>query len=149
MLLEPVIRAGETYALARDMTEEEALQYWLSPAQAVFVAVIDDAIVGTYYLRANQRGGGDHVANCGYVTAHDRQGQGIATAMARHSLKEAKRRGFLAMQFNLVVSTNEHAVSLWRTLGFDIVGTLPRAFRHPRWGLVDAFVMYRVIDPET
>ncbi len=94
-------------------------------------------------MRANQKGGGAHVANCGYVTAEKAQGRGIARAMCEHSLERAKERGFLAMQFNFVVSTNARAVKLWESLGFEIVGRLPKAFRHPEMGLVDALIMYK------
>ena len=99
-------------------------------------------MLGTYFLRANQRGGGAHVANCGYVTAAGSEGRGIARAMCRHSLRQALERGFRAMQFNFVVSTNERAVKLWQGMGFEIVGRLPGAFEHPEHGFVDALVMY-------
>jgi ribosomal protein S18 acetylase RimI-like enzyme len=146
-ILEPVIRAGETYPLPRDMSRAEALAYWRAPVHAVFVAEEDNReIVGTYYLRANQAGGGAHVANCGYMTASGATGRGIATAMCEHSLAEAKARGFRAMQFNFVIGSNERAVRLWQHCGFAIVGRLPEAFAHPRLGYVDAFVMVRRLD---
>jgi ribosomal protein S18 acetylase RimI-like enzyme len=141
-ILEPIIRAGETYALPTDMTRAQALDHWHAGGNAVFVAE-EGEILGTYLLRANQKGGGAHVANCGYMTAPWASGRGVARAMCAHSLDEARRRGFTAMQFNFVVSTNERAVKLWESMGFAIVGRLPGAFRHPRLGLVDAFVMYR------
>ena len=103
-------------------------------------------VLGTYFLKANQQGGGAHVANCGYVTAAAAQGRGIARAMCLHSLERAKERGFRAIQFNFVVSTNERAVKLWTSLGFEIVGRLPRAFQHPERGFVDALVMYRHLE---
>lgn len=146
-ILEPTIRAGETYALPRDLSEEEALAGWLSPTHEVFVAVDGDEVLGTYYLRANQRGGGDHVSNCGYMTAAAATGRGVAHAMCLHSLERAARRGFHAMQFNLVVSTNERAVRLWQRCGFEVVGRLPEAFVHPRLGRVDGLVMYRLLPP--
>lgn len=142
-ILEPMIRAGETYTLPREMSKEEALAYWFSVEKETFVAEENSAIFGTYFLKANQQGGGAHVANCGYVTAAAAQGRGIARAMCLHSLERAKERGFRAMQFNFVVSTNERAVKLWQSLGFEIVGRLPGAFEHPEQGLVDALVMYR------
>ncbi|WP_372421913.1 GNAT family N-acetyltransferase [Salinarimonas chemoclinalis] len=142
-VLEPMIRAGDTYTLERDMSRADALAYWLAPAHATFVAEGDGEMFGTYYMRANQRGGGAHVANCGYVTAAEASGRGVARAMAAHSLEEARRRGFRAMQFNFVVSTNVRAVRLWESLGFDVVGRLPGAFAHPTMGEVDALVMYR------
>jgi ribosomal protein S18 acetylase RimI-like enzyme len=142
-LLEPVIRAGETYALPRDMTRDDALAFWLAPGNDAFVADDAGAIVGTYFLHANQRGGGSHVANCGYVTATEASGRGVARAMCRHSLDHARSRGFRAMQYNLVVSTNERAVRLWEAMGFAIVGRLPGAFAHPTLGDVDAYVMYQ------
>jgi ribosomal protein S18 acetylase RimI-like enzyme len=142
-ILEPVIRAGETYALDRELSEEEALAYWLGPDKAAFVAEEEGAIVGTYYLRPNQPGGGRHVANCGYVTGEAARGRGVARVMGLHSLDEARRRGYRAMQFNFVVASNMRAVGLWESLGFAVVGRLPLAFDHPRLGSVDALVMYR------
>ncbi len=144
-IIEPIIRAGDTYALPRDMSREEGLAYWFSNQHEVFVADHKRELVGTYYLRANQRGGGSHVANCAYITAPDASGRGIARAMCAHSLTHAKNRDFRAMQFNLVVSTNERAVRLWQSFEFEIVGRLPGAFLHPDAGYVDAYVMYRIL----
>jgi ribosomal protein S18 acetylase RimI-like enzyme len=142
-ILSPVIRAGDTYTLPQDMSREDALAYWNSPGHDVFVAEENSGIVGTYYLRANQKGGGAHVANCGYMTAPWASGRGIARVMCRHSLEHAKARGFRAMQFNFVVSSNERAVRLWESMGFEVVGRLPAAFLHPTLGPVDALVLYR------
>jgi ribosomal protein S18 acetylase RimI-like enzyme len=144
-ILEPMLRAGETYALPREWSRDEALGYWRAPANAVFVADDAGAVLGTYILRANQAGPGRHVANCGYVTAAAATGRGVARAMCAHSLDEARRRGFRAMQFNLVVSTNTRAVALWESFGFAIVGRLPGAFEHPAAGFVDALVMFRAL----
>ena len=130
-ILEPVFRAGETYPIPREVSRAEALAYWRDPAHEVFVAEADGRIVGTYYLRANNRGGGDHVANCGYVVAADANGRGVARAMCAHSLARALERGFTAMQFNFVIASNERAVRLWQACGFQIVGRLPGVFRHP------------------
>lgn len=142
-ILEPVIRAGETYTLPRDMTEHKALRFWFGAGHEVFVAEEEKEVVGTYFLRPNQHGGGAHVANCGYVTAHWVTGQGIARAMCQHSLEYAKAKGYRAMQFNFVVSTNERAVRLWLGLGFKIVGCLPGVFEHPARGFVDAYILFR------
>ncbi|MBV9346371.1 MAG: GNAT family N-acetyltransferase [Pseudolabrys sp.] len=142
-VLEPAFRAGETYMIERDISRDAALAYWKSPGHAVFVADDGGAVVGTYYLRANQRGPGMHVCNSGYITAPQAQGRGVARAMCTHSLDEAKKRGFKAMQFNAVISTNQRAIRLWQQMGFDIVGMLPGAFNHPRDGMVDALVMFR------
>ncbi len=142
-ILEPVLRAGETYALPRDMSRADALAYWMGADKRTFVAAAGGAVLGTYYLRANQQGGGDHVANCGYVTDAEARARGVARAMAEHSLEAARAAGFRAMQYNCVVATNDGAIRLWQRLGFEIVGTLPGAFRHPHAGEVDAYVMYR------
>lgn len=142
-ILAPVIRAGETYALPRDLTREEALAYFRAPENEVFVAEEGGVVVGTYYLRPNQRGGGAHVANCGYMTAQGATGRGVARAMCAHSLHRARERGFRAMQFNFVVASNERAVRLWESFGFSVLGRLPEAFAHPTLGLVDALVMGR------
>ena len=144
-ILEPVVRAGETYTLPPDMRREDALAYWFSPDHQVFVAEARASVLGTYYLRANQQGGGAHVANCGYMVAQHATGRGVARTMCLHSLERARERGFLAMQFNFVVSTNQRAVQLWTNLGFTTVGWLPAAFLHPEFGYVDALVMYRAL----
>jgi len=144
-ILEPMLRAGETYALPRDMSAADALAYWCRAEHETFVAVDGAEILGTYFLRAAQAGGGAHVANCGYVSAAHAQGRGIARLMLEHSLTRARQRGFLAMQFNFVVSTNERAIRMWRAHGFREVGRLPAAFRHPWLGLVDALVMYKTL----
>jgi ribosomal protein S18 acetylase RimI-like enzyme len=144
-ILEPVIGAGETYALPRDMRRVDALAYWTGPDREAFLAEEQGRILGTYYLRANQPGGGGHVANCGYITAPAAEGRGVARAMALDSLDRARAHGFAAMQFNFVVAANERAVRLWESLGFATVGRLPGAFRHPRLGEVDALVMYRTL----
>jgi len=142
-ILEPTIRAAETYTLPVDMAEKEALAYWLAANHQAYVAEDSGEIVGTYYLRPNQPGGGSHIANCGYITAPWAAGRGIARAMCTHSLERAKAQGFRAMQFNLVVSSNQRAITLWKSLGFEIVGEIPEAFHHPAQGLVAAYVMYR------
>ena len=141
-VIEPTFRAGETYPLPRDISLADALVYWRAPGHEVFVAEDDGRVVGRYYLRANARGGGAHVANCGYVVAANERRRGVARAMCAHSLEQARARRFAAMQFNFVVASNERAVRLWQRCGFTIVGTLPRAFAHPTLGLVDAYVMF-------
>lgn len=144
-IIGPTIRAGETYALPRDMSEADALGYWLGADRETFVAEDGGRIVGTYYIRANQAGGGAHVCNCGYMTAADAAGKGVARAMCLHSLAHARARGFRAMQFNFVVSTNDRAVRLWLSLGFAVVGRLPGAFAHPKEGDVDALVLFQAL----
>jgi ribosomal protein S18 acetylase RimI-like enzyme len=143
-IIGPVIRAGDTYALDRDMSEAEALAYWMGEDRETFAAEDETGeILGTYYLRPNQAGGGRHIANCGYATSASATGRGIARAMCAHSLERARERGFKGMQFNFVVSTNTRAVALWESFGFEVVGRLPKAFEHPTEGFVDALVMWR------
>ena len=143
--MEPIIREGETYTLPRDMVRDSALAYWLSSNHEVFVTEENGKIVGTYFLQANQQGGGGHVANCGYMTDVTATGRGVARAMCEHSLGRARGRKFRAMQFNFVISTNERAVRLWQSFGFEIIGRLPAAFLHPSHGYVDAYIMYRTL----
>lgn len=142
-IIMPTIRDGTTYALNQGMSEAEALAYWTGADKTTFVAEEDGTIVGTYYIRTNQSGGGAHVCNCGYMTSAAANGRGIARRMCEHSLQHARSLGYRAMQFNFVVSTNERAVRLWQSLGFEIVGRLPGAFKHPAHGYVDALVMYQ------
>ena len=148
-----VIAAGETYPLDSNTSRDDALAYWYQRNARVYVAELDrlkrssagepSEIVGSYTLHANQSGGGEHVANAGFIVAASGRGQGVGRAMGEHCLKEARRLCFRAMQFNFVVSTNESAVKLWQDLGMKIVGTLPGAFRHPSRGYVDVYVMYQ------
>jgi ribosomal protein S18 acetylase RimI-like enzyme len=142
-IIGPTIRAGETYALDPQISEADALTYWMGADKKTFVAEEDGSILGTYFLRPNQAGGGAHVCNCGYMTSAAATGRGVARLMCKHSLDEAKAHGYRAMQFNFVVSSNERAVRLWESLGFEIVGRLPLAFRHPTLGYVDALVMFQ------
>jgi ribosomal protein S18 acetylase RimI-like enzyme len=142
-IIMPVIRRGETYALPMEWTEVEALAYWRSQEHTVFVADDDGAVLGTCYIRPNQRGGGSHVANGAFMTRASAAGRGVAGAMCAHAMRHAAEVGYAAMQFNFVVETNVRAVALWQRLGFEIVGRLPGAFRHPALGFVDALVMYR------
>jgi ribosomal protein S18 acetylase RimI-like enzyme len=144
-ILEPTIRAGETYTRPRQMSRADTLAYWFAAGHEVFVAEEAGEVLGTYFVHANQQGGGSHVANCGYMTAAHATGRGLARAMCTHSLDHARSRGFRAMQFNFVVSTNVRAVRLWQSCGFEIVGRLPLAFLHPTAGYVDAFVMFRTL----
>lgn len=139
------IRDGTTYSLDTGMSEAEAVAYWTGTDKETFVAEDEGAIVGTYYMRPNQGGGGRHVCNCGYMTSAEAAGRGIASRMCEHSLGHARQRGYRAMQFNFLVSTNEGAIRLWQRMGFNIVGRLPDAFQHPNDGFVDALVMFQTL----
>ena len=145
-LLAPVFRAGDTYAIDRDIARQEALAYWCGPPRRVFVAEHAGDILGSYYIVRNQAGGGTHVCNCGFVTAPVAQGRGVARTMLAHSMTTARQHGFRAMQFNFVVSTNTRAIEIWARAGFEVVGRLPGAFKHPENGYVDALVMHRTLD---
>ncbi len=138
-----VIAAGETYPLDSNISRDDALAYWFQRNAHVFVVEQDRQIPGAYTLHPNQVAGGAHVANAGFIVSKAARGQGIGRAMGEHCLKEARRLGFKAMQFNFVISTNELAVKLWQDLGMKIVGTLPNAFKHPTRGYVDVYVMYQ------
>jgi ribosomal protein S18 acetylase RimI-like enzyme len=163
-----VVAAGDTYALDPNISREDALAYWFAPGTRTYVAEIDRESVGeadsfpgtatpsrtlnpnhvtagTYILRPNQSAGGSHVANAAFMVSTSARRQGIGRAMAEHCLSQARRFGFRAMQFNYVISTNIAAIRLWQDLGFEIVGTLASAFRHPDKGYVDVYVMYRLL----
>jgi L-amino acid N-acyltransferase YncA len=142
-ILEPVIRAGETWALDRGMSEDAAWAYWTAPDRSAFVAKEDGNLLGTYFLRANYPGGGAHIANTRYMVAQDAGGRGVGRALCQHSMDTAKAQGFRAMQFNFVVSTNASAMHLWQSLGFEIIGHVPGSFRHPTLGDVASVIMFR------
>lgn len=141
-MLEPVFRAGDTYAIDRDVSREDALAYWT--AHHAYVAE-GDAPVGTYYIRPNHTGGGAHVCNCGYITAQAAQGRGVARAMLAHSLETARALGFEAMQFNLVLTSNPRAVRTWDKAGFATIGRLPRVFKLPDGQYTDALIMHKFL----
>ena len=142
-ILEPVIRAGETYDFPPQTDRDDALRAWLAPANVCYVAQEGGELVGTYVLHPNRKGAGSHVSNCGYMTASHAHGRGIASAMCAHSLEEARAAGYRAMQFNFVLASNHRAVALWQRMGFQIVGRVPEAFLHPVQGYADALVMYQ------
>jgi L-amino acid N-acyltransferase YncA len=141
-----VVSHGDTYSYYPHTTFDEAMSLWVRGGAQGFVVKDGDMVVGTYSLRKNKAGFGDHVANAGYIVRKEYRGRGIARTMCEHSLKEAKRQKFLAMQFNFVVSTNSGAVELWKHMGFSIVGTVPKGFRHATKGLTDIHIMHRFLD---
>ena len=138
-----VAKAGETYAFRTDTSKEEAFDIWIKAPRKTYIALNDGEALGTYYLKTNHAGPGDHVCNCGYMVAASASRKGVATAMCEHSQAMAKELGYKAMQFNFVASTNEGAIRLWHKFGYDTVGKLPNAFNHPTKGFVDALVMYK------
>jgi len=145
-IFKAVVATETTYVFAAETSETDARAYFLAPEITSWVADDDGRIVGMSRLVQNRRDLGSHVANASYMVDPRCQGRRIGEALGRHSLVEAKRAGYLAMQFNFVVSTNAPAVALWRKLGFEIVGTLPKVYRHRDLGLVDAYVMHRFLD---
>ena len=146
-IFQPTAAADEIYAYAPDVTKAEGRHLWMELPRKTFVADDDGELLGTYYIKTNQAGPGAHVCNGGYMVAITARGRGIATAMCEHSQKIALELGYEAMQFNFVASTNEGAVRLWQKFGFEIVGRLPGAFKHPLQGNVDALVMYKWLTP--
>ncbi|MDQ1274428.1 MAG: hypothetical protein QG591_3058 [Planctomycetota bacterium] len=140
-----VVRRGNTFAFDPKASKEDCRTLWMSPSFYTHVAELQNKICGTYILRKNQLGLGGHVANAAYMVHHEARGQGIGKAMGNHSIKQAKKIGFSAIQFNFVVSTNLAAIQLWLKLGFKIVGTVPKAFNHQKLGLVDVYIMHRFV----
>ena len=141
-----IVSAGETYAYPPETTKEEALHLWMQLPRKTYVVEDHDLILGTYYIKTNQGGPGSHVCNCGYMVSSKARGKGLATAMCEHSKKVAVKLGYKAMQFNFVAASNEGAIRLWRKLGFETVGRLPKAFNHPVQGYIDALVMYQWLE---
>lgn len=143
LIFQAVVNKGDTYAHLPETVREDALAYWLAKDHTVFVIIADDKILGSYFIRPNQPGFGSHIANASFMVHPQTQGGGLGRTMGLHALETARDMGFLAMQFNLVVTTNTGAIRLWQSLGFEIIGTIPRAFRHQQHGYVDAHIMYR------
>ncbi len=138
-----VVASGDTYVFPPDSDLSLFRENWMK--YDPLVAIQDDAIVGTYVIKQNQIGLGSHIANGSYMVHPDWHSQGIGRRLAEHSLSYAKEKGFNAIQFNIVVTTNHPAIALWKKLGFRIIGTVPKAFKHQALGYVDAHVMYREI----
>lgn len=144
-----VVQGGDTYTFLPDTPKEEALEYFTGGnkinSTKCFVAEVDGKIAGMYALRKNRKGFGDHIGNASYMVSPDFHGRGIGKALGLHSIEQAKKEGYLALQFNFVVSTNIPAVNLWKSLGFEIIGTIPNGFRHSKLGFVDAYIMYKAL----
>jgi L-amino acid N-acyltransferase YncA len=145
-IFQATIAPGDAFVYDPNTPREEAMAYWFAEGTRTYVAEREGRILGSYILRANRPGLGDHVANAGFMVAPAARGLGVGRPMGEHALDEARRLGYRDMQFNFVISTNESAVHLWLELGFRIVGTLPGAFRHARQGFVDAYVMFRSLE---
>lgn len=153
--LSVVLAAGETYTYPQDISEAEARQQWLLAGPwHVLVAELGDEVpragsarpgrvAGIVKFGPNQPGRGAHVANASFVVDPAANGLGVGRALAEEALVQARDRGFRAMQFNAVVETNTRAVALWRSLGFEILTTVPAAFDHPVHGYVGLHVMHR------
>jgi GNAT superfamily N-acetyltransferase len=142
-----VVQRGDTYTYDSRSSSEDGRRIWMQPAPAqIWMVTSDDTgevVLGTYLLKANQPGNGDHVANAGFMVSGAARGRGVGRAMGEHCLDQARRAGYVAMQFNAVVASNHGAIKLWYALGFETIGTVPRAFRHPTDGLVGLHIMYR------
>ncbi len=145
-IVKSTLSAADTYPYPPETTESEARVIWFGSEESsrvVYVAETEDEVVATAYLRPNQPGLGDHIANAGWMIKESMRGRGVGRAFATHILEEARRRGYRGMQFNAVVATNQAAVALWKSMGFEVVGTVPGAFRHRDEGMVPILVMYR------
>jgi GNAT superfamily N-acetyltransferase len=142
-ILEPMVRQGGTYVFSLDKTQESMMGYWMGTDKTTFVVEKEGVVVGTFYLKANQEGLGDHICNSGFVVSRDAEGQGVGRWMGEFAQAAAKSRGFLAMQFNFVIQSNQKAVHLWKSLGFSVIGEIPEAYRHPNLGLVPALIFHK------
>ena len=140
-----VVATGDTYAYAPETTKEQAYCYWMPPHKRTYVATIHEKVVGTYFIKENQPGLGSHIANAAYMVHPEQHSKGIGLSMALHSITEASSQGYSAMQFNLVVSTNEPAVNLWKKMEFKIIGKTPNGFKHASSGLVDTYILHRFL----
>lgn len=144
-LLRAVFRAGDTYAVDRDISRDAAFDLWIKAPRRTYLATDGTKVLGTYYIKTNQAGGGAHICNCGYITHAAARGRGVGQAMCAHSLTEARNLGYRAMQFNFVLASNKGALRLWDRMGFETVGRIPNAFQHPERGFVDALVLYQTL----
>lgn len=142
-IIKDVIAGGETYVFHPDSSREKMLAYWLAPEKKVYVATLSDEVVATFTIKPNMPDRASHVANASYMVSPLHSGKGIGEFIGRASLAEAKKLGYKAMQFNIVIKSNERAVNLWKKIGFRVLGEVPNAFQHPRLGMTNAYIMYR------
>jgi GNAT superfamily N-acetyltransferase len=142
-LIKPIIRKGGTYVFLPNSSRDKMMNYWLNSDKKTYIAELEGEIVGTFYIKNNQPDLGDHICNAGFMVTQNQEGKGIGKEMGKFALSEAKRLGYQAMQFNFVLESNVHAVKLWKSLGFEILGKIPEAYRHPELGLVSALILYQ------
>lgn len=144
-IFQPIIQAGGTYVYSPDTTKEEALSIWFDKSYDTYLATLDGDVVGAYVIRPGHRDLGAHISNAAYIIADKYRGKGYGELLGKHSIEQARKLGYKAMQFNYVVSSNKIAINLWRKIGFSIVGTIPSAYNHPKLGYIDIHIMYRKI----
>jgi len=142
-IFKEVIKTGDTYVFDPNTSKSDMQKYWFALNMHTYVLENEDKVLGTYFLRPNQVDLGNHIANGAYMVHPEAQNQGIGKKLCEHSLIQAKELGFKAMQFNFVVSANKYAVQLWKNYGFEVIGTIPKAFRHQKLGLVAVYIMYK------
>ncbi|MFE0427373.1 GNAT family N-acetyltransferase [Streptomyces sp. NPDC058953] len=140
----PVMAAGETFTFPTDLSDDEAPGWWLLPApnRTVVATTPDGTVVGSAKMNRNHHGNGSHIAGASYLVDPAHAGRGVGRALCAYSIDWARDQGYRAMQFNAVVETNIHAVRLYESLGFSVIGTLPEGFHHPEKGYVGLHIMH-------
>ena len=145
-IVEPIVRAGETYAYPVDATKEQMQDIWFNGGKAkVFVAEMGDEIVGTYHIKSNQMGAASHTANAGFMTAPAHAGKGIASRLADHMMEQAKMLGYHAIQFNMVLEDNIPSLKIWERREFETIGYVKDAYRKPDGSLIGAYILHKII----
>jgi GNAT superfamily N-acetyltransferase len=138
-----IVAEGETYAFPEDLTLEAGRGWWMESPPGLTVVLEDGGrLLGTAKMGPNRPGRGDHVGTASFMVDPSAQGRGVGRALASYAVGWHREQGFAGIQFNAVVETNLPAVHLWQSLGFEIVGTVPGAFRSARHGRVGLHVMY-------
>lgn len=142
-----IVNASETYAYDPNMDEAEGRRTWVidPPGRTVVATDSDGTVLGTANMYANRPGPGSHVASASFMVDPRHGGHGTGRALGEHVIEWARENGFRAIQFNAVVATNTAAVSLWRSLGFEVLTTVPEAFNHPAHGYVGLLIMHRFL----
>ncbi|MEY9965118.1 L-amino acid N-acyltransferase YncA [Streptacidiphilus sp. MAP12-16] len=141
-----IVAAGETYTYPRDLDEERARSMWMLQPPSRTVVAVDEAsgaVLGTAKMNPNHMGGASHIASASFMVDPAHAGRGVGRALGEYVLGWARAEGYRAMQFNAVVESNTRAVALWKSLGFEIVGTLPEGYLHPTLGYVGLHIMYQ------
>ncbi len=144
-IFQDVVKDADSYPYPPNIKKEEAKKLWFAKDARVYIAYLDGEPVATRYIVPNKVGLGSHVANTGVMIDRKYRGKGLGKHMMEFAINKARELRFKAIQVNLVVCTNTASIKICQKYGFEIIGTLPKAFHYKQKEYVDAYVMYKLL----